>query len=76
MTLHDQTILKLQHLPEPLVQEVSNFIDYLLWKNQGQELIDTSDFTESLELTNSDFSNYLSNLENYENRLARGEIKW
>ena len=31
---------------------------------------------EALEITESDFGDYLPNLENYENRLARGEIKW
>ena len=27
-------------------------------------------------ITESDFDDYLPNLENYENQLARGEIKW
>ncbi len=27
-------------------------------------------------ITESDFCDYLPNLENYENQLARGEIKW
>ncbi|MFC1712201.1 hypothetical protein ACFL6S_00965 [Candidatus Poribacteria bacterium] len=27
-------------------------------------------------ITELDFDDYLPNLENYENRLARGEIKW
>jgi hypothetical protein len=33
-------------------------------------------FNEALEIAESDFADYLSNLEDYENRLARGEIKW
>ena len=33
-------------------------------------------FMESREIAESDFSEYLSNLENYEERLARGEIQW
>jgi hypothetical protein len=32
--------------------------------------------TVAIEIAESDFSDYLSNLEEYENRLARGEIKW
>jgi len=28
------------------------------------------------EITESDFGDYLPNLEDYEDRLARGEIKW
>ena len=31
---------------------------------------------EVLETTESDSSDYLSNLRDYEDRLARGEIKW
>lgn len=70
MTLDEQTILKLKQLPEPLVEEVSNFIDYLLWKHQA-----SLNSTKPSE-TNSDFSDYLSKLEDYENRLACGEIYW
>jgi len=32
-------------------------------------------FTEALELAESDFSDYLPNLQDYEERLARGEIQ-
>ncbi len=73
MTLHEQTISKLQDLPEPLVKEVSDYIDYLLWKHNSQNTLLSQ---ESLELINSDFSSYLSNLEDYENRLVCREIKW
>ena len=31
---------------------------------------------ESLEIAESDFNDYLPNLEDYEDRLAKGEIKW
>ncbi|MEH1912341.1 MAG: hypothetical protein V7L05_10325 [Nostoc sp.] len=33
-------------------------------------------FSESVEIVESDFSDYLSNLEDYEERLARGKIQW
>jgi len=33
-------------------------------------------FTETLELSEAGFSEYLPGLEDYENRLARGEIQW
>ena len=52
--------VKLRKLPEPLIQEVNDFIDFLLTRREVE----------------SDFSDYLSNLENYEDRLARGEIQW
>ena len=32
-------------------------------------------FAETLEMAESDFADYLSNLEDYEDRLARGEIQ-
>jgi hypothetical protein len=31
---------------------------------------------KSMELAESDFADYLLNLEDYEERLARGEIQW
>lgn len=75
MTVHDKTIGKIRQLPESLVQEVSDFIDFLVWKHSSKDFSLSLD-TESLELVESDFSDYLSNLEDYENRLARGEIQW
>jgi hypothetical protein len=33
-------------------------------------------FTEGLKIAESDFNDYMSNLEDYENRLANGEIEW
>lgn len=70
MSIHDQTISKIRLLPESLVQEVNDFIDTLLLKH------DSNYFTECQEIVESDFCDYLTNLEDYENRLARGEIKW
>ncbi len=76
MTIHEQTITKLQSLPEPLAQEVSDFIDFLkVKKNRGQWELWTH-FSESLKLAESDFSDYLTNLEAYEESLEREEIQW
>ena len=76
MTVHDQTIAKIRHLPDALAQEVSDFVDYLIWKQSAKESSLWLQSEESQEIVESDFSNYLSNLEDYENRLARGEIQW
>jgi hypothetical protein len=57
MTIYDVTIAKLRQMPEPLAQEVNDFI-------------------EGIEIAESDFADYLHNLENYENHLACGEIQW
>ena len=66
MTVHDQTIAKIRQLPESLVQEVNDFVEFLLMKHNR----------ELEEIAESDFSDYLTNLEDYEERLARGEIQW
>jgi hypothetical protein len=36
MTVHERTIAKIQQLPESLAQEVSDFIDFLLVKQDSQ----------------------------------------
>lgn len=76
MTVHDRAIAKLRQLPESLVQEVSDFIEFLLMKHDSDRWALWTQFAESLEMTESDFSDYLTNLEDYEERLARGEIQW
>ncbi len=76
MTVHDATIAKIQKLPEPLVQEVGDFVDFVLMKRDNTRWLLWRQFNESLELTESDFRDYLLNLEDYEDRLARGEIQW
>lgn len=75
MTIHDVTIAKIRQLPESLVQEVNDFVDFLLMKRDNTRWQLWTQFTEGLEIAASDFSEYLTNLEDYENRLARGEIK-
>jgi len=76
MSAYDVTIAKIQQLPESLVEEVSDFIDFLLMKHDRARWQLWVRFAEALEMTESDFADYLSNLEDYEDRLARGEIKW
>jgi len=66
MTVHDETIAKIRQLPESLVQEVNDFVEFLLMKHNR----------ELEEMVESDFGDYLTNLEDYEERLARGEIQW
>jgi len=76
MTVRDVTTAKIQQLPESLVQEVGDFIDFLLVKHDGARWQLWVHFAEALEMAESDFADYLSNLEDYEDRLARGEIQW
>ncbi|MCL1469100.1 DUF2281 domain-containing protein [Argonema antarcticum] len=56
MTVHDQTIAKIRQLPESLVQEVNDFVEFLLMRHNR----------ELPEIAESDFADYLTNLENYE----------
>jgi len=76
MTAYEETVLKIRELPEPLIQEVSDFIDFLQMKGDNTRWQLWTLFKEALEIAKSDFADYLPNLENYENSLAQGEIKW
>jgi Protein of unknown function (DUF2281) len=76
VTIHEQTISKIQQLPEPLAQEVSDFIDFLLVKQDQSRWELWIHFNETLALAEADFADYLPNLEAYEERLARGDIQW
>jgi hypothetical protein len=62
-------------MPEALVREVNDYIDFLLWRDRHNQLTNMTSL-DSIEMVESDFSDYLSNLEEYETRLANGEIKW
>ena len=76
MTIHDLTIAKIQQLPESLAQEVSDFIDFLLVKRDQMHWERWLYFREALDLAEVGLSDYLQDLETYEERLARGEIRW
>jgi len=76
MTIQDQTVAKVQKLPDTLAQEVSDFVDFLLLKHEGSRRQSVTFLTESAHLGESGMEDYLSNLMDYENRLARGEIQW
>jgi hypothetical protein len=76
MTVYDMTMEKIRQLPESLIQEVSDFVDFLLMKRDNIRWQLWIQFSEGLEIVESDMSDYLLNLEDYENRLVRGEIKW
>gem|GEM_PF-289930 len=75
MTVYEATIAKIRELPEPLIKEVSDFVDFLQMKSDSTRWQLWILFAEALEIAESDFADYLSNLEDYENRMARGEIK-
>jgi hypothetical protein len=75
MNIQMQTISKIGQMPDALVREVNDYIDFLLWRDRHNQLTSMTSLN-STEMVESDFSDYLSNLEEYETRLANGEIKW
>lgn len=76
MSIKDAVVDKIQQLPDSFAEEVSDFIDFLLMRRDSIRWQLWQQFADSLEIAESDFSDYLSNLEDYEDCLARGEIKW
>lgn len=76
MSTHDSAIAKLRHLPEPLTQEVNDFIDFLLFKQDADRWQMWTHFSESRSLAEAGMGDYARDLDNYEERLARGEIRW
>jgi hypothetical protein len=75
MNIQMQAISKIGQMPEALIREVNDYIDFLLWRDRHDQLTNMTSL-DSTEMVESDFSDYLSNLEEYETRLANGEIKW
>lgn len=67
---------KIKQLPNPLIQEVNDFIDFLLIKRNMNIRILWKQFAGNSHMAESNFFDYLSNLEDYEERLAIGEVKW
>ena len=75
MNIQTQTISKIGQMPEALVREVNDYIDFLLWRDRDNQLTSLAS-SDSTDLVESDFVDYLSKLEEYETRLANGEIRW
>lgn len=76
MIVYEATIAKIRQLPESLIGEVDHFVDFLQVRRDDARWQLWNQFAEAVGLADSDFCDYLSNLEDYEDRLARGEIRW
>ena len=76
MTVYEETVNKIHKMPESLVEEVNDFVNFLLMKHNNTRWQLFNQFYEGFGMAESGFSDYLSNLEDYENRLMRGEIQW
>ena len=69
-------VSKIKNLPEKLLYEVNDFIDFLTIKYKLSENYFEIQDNQDMTLYESDFSDYLKNLENYEQLLAKGKVKW
>ena len=76
MTVHDQAISKIHQLPESLARQVNEFIDSLLRKPNDFPGQSSDQLSEAQMLAESDIGDYARELADYEDRLARGEIRW
>jgi Protein of unknown function (DUF2281) len=76
MSIQEQTVAKIQNLPDTLAQEVNDFVDFLVMKHDAVRRQCTTFLAESGQLAELGMADYLSNLEEYEDLLARGEIQW
>jgi len=76
MGLRETAMMKIRELPDALVEEVNDFVDFLLTRRGSRRWNLWREFAESVRPIESDFGDYLGNLQDYENRLARGEIRW
>lgn len=70
MNIQLNTISKINSLPQNLLYEVNGFIDFLYLKHK----IVLNNAEVELNLAESDMSQYLSNLNEYELLLAEGKI--
>jgi hypothetical protein len=63
MNIKMQIISKIGQMPEVLIREVNDYIDFLLWRDRHNR---------STNMTSLDSTEMVE----YETRLANGEIKW
>ncbi|MBT9149601.1 MAG: DUF2281 domain-containing protein [Dehalococcoidia bacterium] len=76
MLTRDYILEKIKFMPDDLVKEVGDFIDFLELKRQMQGNSRQRIEEERDLLAKSDMGSYLTELTAYEDRLARGEIDW
>ena len=66
MTPRDYAIEKIKSMPEDIIREICDFIDFL--EIRKEKNID--------RIEENDFKDYLNGMERYEEMLVSGQIKW
>ncbi len=76
MLTKEGVIEKVKTLPENILEEVNDFIDFL--KIQRERKKDMWEWLKKNQekIGESDFGDYLEGLTSYEDMLAKGRIKW
>lgn len=76
MDIYEITTAKIKQLPTSLLKEVNHYVDFLLLKSDEEKWQKWVHFSDAIDIDESDFSDYLRNLQEYEEQLAHGKIKW
>ena len=76
MTKVEETILRIRELPEPLIDEVHDLVEFLQMRKNPDRWGQWRVFNENLSLAESGMDGYLKDLCEYEEKLANGEIRW
>jgi len=76
MLTRERVIEKVKTLPENILDEVNDFIDFL--KIQREKRKDMWEWLKRNQekIGESDFRDYLAGLTSYEDMLAKGKIRW
>ncbi|MCL1473234.1 hypothetical protein [Argonema antarcticum] len=58
--LIDSIVQKLHHLPQPKLNEVLNFVEFLTWQEKGENQLDVSESTAEINPTFEDIADRLA----------------
>jgi hypothetical protein len=76
MTKVEETILRIRELPEPLIDEVHDLVEFLYMRGNPDRWGQWRRFYENISLAETGMNEYLDDLCDYETKLAKGEIRW
>ena len=74
MTAKEYMIQKVKMLPDEMVRELRDFLDFLESRREKNEWKWLAQGSE--KAVHDDFSDYQTGIESYEDMLEKGKIKW